>query len=193
MTRFGLRRISDFTVYTSINKITKAKHFRKYNKIFNNNYPQNFKKIQLKIYNDIQENYKNKKNFINKIEFNDRDKIINYIEKLSFKLNNNINNRIEEEEDTDDSDENITNLLQFVSRIKIKNSEISVKDLNLILNYLLFTKDDGNYAAHPNDKNKNIPFSRNILWKNKNQKIDSKISKEETEQFIKELIKSFQS
>jgi len=63
----------------------------------------------------------------------------------------------------------------------------------LILNYLLFTKDDGNYAAHPNDKNKNIPFSRNILWKNKNQKIDSKISKEETEQFIKELIKSFQS
>jgi hypothetical protein len=159
------------------------------------NYPQNFQKIQLnlKIYNDIQENYKNKKNIINKMEFNDRDKIINYIERLHSKLNNNINNRIEEEEDTDDSDENITNLLQFVSPIKIKDSEISVKDLNLILNYLLFTKDDGNYAAHPNNKNKNNPFSRNILFKDKNQKLDSKISKEETEQFIQELIKSFQS
>ena len=110
------------------------------------NYPQNFQKIQLnlKIYNDIQENYKNKKNIINKMEFNDRDKIINNIERLHSKLNNNINNRIEEEEDTDDSDEDITNLLQFVSPIKIKDSEISVKDLNLILNYLLFTKDDGN-------------------------------------------------
>jgi len=158
------------------------------------NYPQNFQKIQLnlKIYNDIQENYKNKKNIINKIESNDRDKIINYIERLRSKLNN-INNRNEEEEDTDDSDENITNLLQFVSPIKIKDSEISVKDLNLILNYLFFTKDDGNYAAHPNDKNKNIPFSRNILSKDKNQKLDSKISKEEADQFIQELIKSFQS
>lgn len=160
-----------------------------------NNYPKNFQKIQLnlKIYNDIQENYKNKKNIINKMEFNERDKIFNYIDKLRSKLNNNINNRNEEEEDTDDSDENITNLLQFVSPIKIKDSEISVKDLNLILNYLLFTKDDGNYAAHPNDKNKNIPFSRNNLCKDKNQKLDSKISKEETEQFIQELIKSFQS
>ena len=159
------------------------------------NYPQNFQKIQLnlKIYNDIQENYKNKKNIINKMKFNDIDKIINYIEKLSSKLYNNINNRIEEEEVTDDSDENITNLLQFVSPIKIKDSEISVKDLNLILNYLLFTKDNGNYVAHPNYKNKNITFSRNILCKDKNQKIDSKISKEETEQLIQELIKSFQS
>jgi len=127
------------------------------------------------------------------MEFNDRDKIFNYIEKLRSKLINNINNRIEGEENTDDSDENITNLLQFVSPIKIKDSEISVKDLNLILNYLLFTKDNGNYVAHPNYKNKNITFSRNILCKDKNQKIDSKISKEETEQLIQELIKSFQS
>jgi len=111
------------------------------------------------------------------MEFNDRDKIFNYIEKLPSKLINNINNRIEEEEDTDDSDENITNLLQFVSPIKIKYSEISVKDSNLILNYLFFTKDDGNYVAYPNDKNKNISFSRNILCKDKNQKIDSKNSK----------------
>lgn len=134
----------------------------------------------------------NNDNYINDRGFR-RDKIFNYIDKLRSKLNNNINNRNEEEEDTDDSDENITNLLQFVSPIKIKDSEISVKDLNLILNYLLFTKDDGNYAAHPNDKNKNIPFSRNNLCKDKNQKLDSKISKEETEQFIQELIKSFQS
>ena len=126
------------------------------------------------------------------MESNDRDKIINYIEKLHSKLNNNINNRIEEKEFTDDSDENINNLLQFVSPIKIKDSEISVKDLNLILNYLLFIKNDGNYAAHLNNKNKNILFSRNILCKDKNQKIDSKFSKEETEQFIQELIKSFQ-
>jgi len=157
------------------------------------NYPQNFQKIQLnlKIYNNIQENYKNKKNIINKMESNDRDKIINYIEKLHSKLNNNINNRIEEEEVTDDSDKNINILLQFVSPIKIKDSEISIKDLNLILNYLLFIKNDGNYAAHLNVENKNIPFSRNILCKDKNQKIDSNISKEETEQFIQELIKSF--
>ena len=53
---------------------------------FIDNYPQNFQKIQLnlKIYNDIQENYKNKKNIINKMESNDRDKIIiSYF--LSFK------------------------------------------------------------------------------------------------------------
>ena len=137
-------------------------------------YPDNFRKIVMntKIYSDIYEaNIKKNPELIRKIELLNKDKINNFMNDVALRMdnennngNNNVNNNSNEngiqnsnensnnenveEIDTEDTEDN-TNLLIFEK--PISNLGISVKELNNILKFLFYTKDDGNYAAHPNN------------------------------------------
>ena len=101
--------------------------------------------------------------------------------------NENSNNENVEEIDTEDTEDN-TNLLIFEK--PISNLGISVKELNNILKFLFYTKDDGNYAAHPNNINNNIPLN---LYDDKSlSEEESKLEFQEFENQFMEALKQWE-
>ena len=137
-------------------------------------FPDKFEIIEmnLKIYTDIYENYKSNRNLINKVNSLNNNKFKNFLQKLtstnnnsnnnnsnSSEINNNINGNENVEELETEFTEDIDNKLRFKDPIQIGKHVITVKELNNILNYLLYSKDDGNSAAHPNNDKNKIPLS----------------------------------
>ena len=168
-------------------------------------YPDNFRKIVMntKIYSDIYEaNIKKNPELIRKIELLNKDKINNFMNDVALRMdnennngNNNVNNNSNEnsnnenveEIDTEDTEDN-TNLLIFEK--PISNLGISVKELNNILKFLFYTKDDGNYAAHPNNINNNIPLN---LYDDKSlSEEESKLEFQEFENQFMEALKQWE-
>jgi len=127
------------------------------------NYPLKFKRItfDLKMYNDIKENFKGNREYINKLEIVLQDKINQMLESAKINLNNSGNNS----EETSVSEDYINNIT-FCGPIVKGNKTISVEDLNDLLEYLFSLKDDGNNSAHPKDDNFLFRQSENELYKN---------------------------
>ena len=103
------------------------------------NYPLKFNTItfDLKLYNDIKENFKGDNEYINNFENVQKDRINQLLDSDKNKLNNSGNNK---EETKDSKDYN--NQIIFCDSIKKGNKTISVEDLNLLLEYLFYLKDD---------------------------------------------------
>ena len=175
--------------------------------------------MNAKIYSDIYEaNIKKNPELIRKIELSNKDKLNNFMNDVALRMdnennngNNNVNNNSNEngiqnsnensiqnsnensnnenveEIDTEDTEDN-TNLLIFEK--PISNLGISVKELNNILKFLFYTKDDGNYAAHPNNINNNIPLN---LYDDKSlSEEESKLEFQEFENQFMEALKQWE-
>ena len=95
---------------------------------------------------------------------------------------NNQNAQNEEQKDTEEN----KNLLIFEKPIK-KDEEISVIELNHILNYLFYLKEIGNYSVHPNNNHNSIQLD---LY---NENSYSKSDSEDDDRFIKILIETLRN
>lgn len=139
------------------------------------NYPLKFNQItfDLKIYNDIKENFKGNKEKITKLEIVLKDKINQMMESAKINLNNSGNNS----EETEISDA-YNNEITFCGAIEKQNKTISVEDLNNLLEYLFSLKDDGNNTAHPKDDNFLYSQTENELYKNNDKNIKENQIKE---------------
>ena len=169
-------------------------------------YPNNFKKVDLnfKIYNNIKEINKNDKKLLAELSSRFSDEIKELIKNINpndQENNNNIqnednienmetgengeNNQNDENEEQNDTEEN-KNLLVFEKPIK-KDEEISVIELNHILNYLFYLKEIGNYSVHPNNNHNSIQLD--LYSENSYSKSDS----EDDDRFIKILIETLRN
>ena len=130
------------------------------------NYPHKFNAItlDLKMYNDIKENFKGDKEYVNNFENVKKDRINQLLDSTKNKLNNSGNNN----EETEIS-EDYNNEIIFCDSIKKGNKVISVENLNLLLEYLFYLKDDGNSIAHPKDGNFIFSQTENDLYKDNEQ------------------------
>ena len=125
-------------------------------------YPDNFQKISydLNIYNDIKENLANNKPLIDKFEMNNIKKINELLENTKVKLNVISTNSCVNTTPT----ENITNIdIKFVNPITIKNKTISVEDLNIILEYLFYLRNEGNDLTKAIIDIENSEFINNLI------------------------------
>ena len=114
------------------------------------NYPNKFQKIKfnLNIFADLQKYYKKEPEKFDKIRREKQEEI------NEFKSNNEENNNNED------------NKIIFKESITIKNSTIEVSDLNHIVQFLFFMKQDGDFVAHPknikdDENNENIVIKHN--------------------------------
>ena len=128
-------------------------------------YPDNFNKISmnLKIYSNIHENFNDTNpNLINKIQILNAKIFEKFIIQIAPKLNMQINSPFEHENE-DDIDTDITeeesNALKFEKCIKYKDLEISIKELNYLLNFLFYIKELGNLVAHPKNIDNNTSLN----------------------------------
>ena len=142
------------------------------------NYPKKFCQINidLNLYNDIKENFKGNADIIKNFEKAQKARIKDLLEEAQNNLNDSANNSGE----TDDS-ENSNNQIIFNAPISINNIELSVKDLNIMLEYLFYIKNNGNSTAHPN--NKTTYLSQNCFD-------DDKANINDHQKFIFDLINS---
>jgi hypothetical protein len=155
-------------------------------------YSSNFKRINLnfKIYANIKDNY-NKKDpqLVKDIERDNKEKIIDDLEALKGKLNNQETEDYSEigdednEDNNDDYDENSNeNFIIAEKPIIINGREISINELNLILDFLIYIKKKGDLIAHPKKEDKNnfslSPVETNIKYlEKKNFNLNSEIEK----------------
>ena len=132
------------------------------------NYPLKFKQItfNLKLYNDIKENFKGNKEYITKLEEVLKEKINQLLNNAKINTNNSGNNSEENE-----VSEDYTNEITFCKAIEKESKTISVEDLNNILEYLFTLKDDGINSAHPKDDNVLFSQTKNELRKNNDKNI----------------------
>ena len=127
-------------------------------------FPNNFRKINmnLKIYSDLEKYYKNEPEKYSKLKINNKDKI-----------NELLNNNIE-----DSNDDN--NIICFENNIKIQNTLIKVDELNQMLKFLFFKKENGNFTADPKNLENNInviisPDELKTIKSNKNKDIPKEV------------------
>ena len=155
-------------------------------------YSSNFKRINLNfiIYANIKDNY-NKKDpqLVKDIERDNKEKIIDDLEALKGKLNNQETEDYSEigdednEDNNDDYDENSNeNFIIAEKPIIINGREISINELNLILDFLIYIKKKGDLIAHPKKEDKNnfslSPVETNIKYlEKKNFNLNSEIEK----------------
>ena len=109
-------------------------------------YSNKFRKIKFnnKIYHNLQEIYEKKPEKLQKIEKDYKDKINDNIDKLKDKINN---------DKTEIAGDAEKYQLCFENKIEINNTQMTVDELNVMLEYLFFIKERGNDTAHPNKKN----------------------------------------
>ena len=141
-------------------------------------FPNNFKKIyfNFSIFENLNEIYKNTPQKLEKIENDNKGAIINYMDNLKYKINN------EEKENT------INDLkLVFINPIKIKGDLLSVDKLNLMLEYLFLIKEKGNLITHPNSKNNthlNEISYNSDLSKDKYSEVEKEKEKEKLKEYL---------
>lgn len=146
--------------------------------------------LDLKLYNDIKEYFKGDKKFLLNFEKSQKDIINQLLDNAKNKLNNYEN--INEEKDIF---EDYNNEIIFCEEIEIKNKTLTVKNLNLILEYLFNLKEvgdsianryKGNFALSKNENethnineqnNKKIKFIDNLTEFFKNLELKKPISK----------------
>lgn len=119
-------------------------------------YPLKFSRItlDLKLYNDIKENFNGDKKDLLNFEKSQKDVINQLLDSAKNKLNNSEN--ISEETDIS---EDYNNEITFCKPIEFKNKTLAIENLNLILEYSFHLKEEGGSVAHPNKGN--FIFSKN--------------------------------
>ena len=141
------------------------------------NYPNHFKKLELNlsIYADLKKYYKNDKGKFEEFTSKNLNKIKKFLPLNTSNSNNNVENN------------EIDNKIIFEKEIKSgKENLVNVKDLNQMLQFLFFVKEQGNFTAHPsNDKNVILnPNKQKINLKNNDdinlvaKKIEKKLKNE---------------
>ena len=153
-------------------------------------YPNNFRKIsfELNIYEDIKKNFGEDNELFKNFERKYKNEILNYIERMKSKLTNTPSNS---SADTDNT-ENNNNDIKFINSITNKNKTISVEDLNILLEYLFYLKNQGNDMAHPNEynyKNK-ISLKENVINKDADK---NNYNKNDISAFTNNLLNFFQN
>ena len=117
-------------------------------------YPQNFTKMELdlNIYNDLEKLYKNEQEKLNKIKTDNQEKIDKFF--------------------SDDNQVKKSNKIQFEKSIIYRKEPIPVKELNKMLEFLFYIKEQGNFTAHPKNLGSIVinpnPHKKKILEKNDN-------------------------
>ena len=144
-------------------------------------YPLKFSRItlDLKLYNNIKENFNGDKKLLLNFEKSQKDVINQLLDNTKNKLNNSEN--ISEETDIS---EDYNNEIIFCEPIEIKNKKITVENLNLILEYSFHLKEGGGSVAHPSKGNFVLSKNESELYKDNEQ--NNKKNK-----FIDNLIESF--
>ena len=135
-------------------------------------YPDNFKKIDLNliIYADLEKYYKYEPDKFNKIKTEYRAQISSFLDNKQ--------------------DNKTSNKIIFAESIKVGKININVNELNQMLEFLFYIKEQGNFTAHPKNE-KTYPISPNshaYKFSNKNEdlnKIKNKVEKLLKNEFLK--------
>jgi len=137
-------------------------------------YPNYFKKLDLNLnmYTDLEKYYKNNKEQFEKIKANNEEAIKKFIQ------NTNPNNNTEEEKSN--------YKIEFDKPIKFKKQEVSVNQLNQVLEFLFYIKEKGNFTAHPTNKTE-VQINPN---KHKNEMLENIFDLKSVRDNIEKLIKT---